>query len=77
MEFKDYEAELNARREAIDSSKAKALLKDLKEIYAKHGLIINGCGCCGSPFIDVLDTTKELRLETFYGGYSIVQIEKE
>ncbi len=29
----------------------EAFLKDLDSLTAKHGILIGGCGCCGSPFL--------------------------
>lgn len=26
-------------------------LRELSELSNKHGVVIAGCGCCGSPFI--------------------------
>lgn len=77
MDFKDYKEECDNRIKKITGDKAKSFLADLKLVYEKHGLILNGCGCCGSPFIDFPDPTKELRLEAYYGGYSVVQVIKE
>ncbi|MEU3785230.1 hypothetical protein [Streptomyces sp900129855] len=27
-------------------------LEDLAALTAKHGILIEGCGCCGSPFLE-------------------------
>ena len=77
MDFKDYEEECAKRVTEITEKKAKALLSDLVQVYEKHGLVLNGCGCCGSPFIDFIDDSTEFRLEAYYGGYSVVQVIKE
>lgn len=29
----------------------RAFLSDLKELTVKHGVVIGGCGCCGSPWL--------------------------
>jgi hypothetical protein len=26
-------------------------LKELKALYEKYGMIVDACGCCGSPYI--------------------------
>jgi hypothetical protein len=26
-------------------------LRDLSKLTLKHGYVIGGCGCCGSPFV--------------------------
>lgn len=30
----------------------EAFLADLGAISSKHGVVISGCGCCGSPFLN-------------------------
>lgn len=35
----------------IPKRKLEAFLMDLGGLAAQHGLIIAGCGCCGSPFL--------------------------
>ena len=29
----------------------EAFLKELTELTEKHGIVIGGCGCCGSPYL--------------------------
>lgn len=38
-----------------DNKKIKAFLKDLTKLSTKHNLVIGGCGCCGSPWIELMD----------------------
>jgi hypothetical protein len=35
----------------------KAFLKGLTALSKKHGVVIWGCGCCGSPLIEEADTS--------------------
>ena len=39
------------RDELMDDKKIKAFLKELTELSKWHGIVIGGCGCCGSPFL--------------------------
>jgi len=39
---------------ADESENIKNFLEDLRKITIKHKLSINGCGCCGSPFLDTI-----------------------
>lgn len=34
-----------------DAEKMRAFLKGLTKLSTKYGLVIGGCGCCGSPFV--------------------------
>jgi hypothetical protein len=45
------ELEENARMSPFTPAEAKAFLRDLAKLSEKHGIIIAGCGCCGSPFL--------------------------
>lgn len=33
------------------NKKHKEFLRELTKLSKKHGVAIDGCGCCGSPFI--------------------------
>lgn len=37
------------------TEKQQAFLRELTELSRKHGIIITGCGCCGSPGMDDQD----------------------
>ena len=39
-----------------DKEKLEAFLKELAELTNKYGLSIGGCGCCGSPWIEDINT---------------------
>jgi hypothetical protein len=41
----------------------EAFLQELSQLTIKHGIVIGGCGCCGSPWMD------EDRV-SFKGSYS-------
>lgn len=34
-----------------DQKKIESFLSDLAGLAASHGIIVVGCGCCGSPFL--------------------------
>lgn len=44
-----------------------AFIIELEALSRKYNLIISGCGCCGSPFIEELED-KELQLEAGYAN---------
>jgi hypothetical protein len=29
----------------------EAFLSDLQQVYEKHGIIVDSCGCCSSPWL--------------------------
>lgn len=33
-------------------NKIELFLQDLAELTKKHGIKIDGCGCCGSPWLE-------------------------
>lgn len=35
----------------IAAKKITAFLNDLNELTRQHGIVIGGCGCCGSPYL--------------------------
>jgi hypothetical protein len=46
----------------MDEDKLAAFLEELGELTKKHGLVINGCGECGSPWVE------ELKPDTYFPG---------
>lgn len=41
--------------EKAPDDKTKAFLDELAALSLKHGIVIRGCGCCGSPILDPVD----------------------
>ena len=39
----------------ITQEQTEAFLVELAALTLKHGIQIDGCGCCGSPFLDLTD----------------------
>lgn len=35
-----------------EQENTKEFLKELAELSMKHGIVIGGCGCCGSPHLN-------------------------
>jgi len=50
-------------------NKYEAFLKDLTELSEKHGVIIGGCGCCGSPRLEEFDDINEDHPFEVTGGW--------
>lgn len=40
-----------------DPAALAAFLKDLTALAHKHGIIIGGCGCCSSPYLQDIDAS--------------------
>lgn len=47
------------RSETIHPGKVAAFLADLTALTQKHGIEIDGCGCCGSPYLWATDELGE------------------
>ena len=36
----------------MDKEKLNEFLEELSKLSSKYGLVIGGCGCCGSPWVE-------------------------
>ncbi len=43
------------RTDVIDPGQVARFLADLTALTQKHGIEIDGCGCCGSPYLWATD----------------------
>lgn len=34
--------------------------KDLQNLFKKHGVVIGGCGCCDSPYLELTDNDERI-----------------
>lgn len=51
----------------IESERLAAFIKGLTSLTQDHGLVIGGCGCCGSPYIfELSKKEKEYEYAVFY-----------
>lgn len=41
--------------DTLSPERIAAFLAELTELSRKHGVVIGGCGCCGSPFLFPFD----------------------
>jgi hypothetical protein len=53
------------RTEAIDPDQVAAFLADLTALTQKHGIEIDGCGCCGSPYLWATDEVGSYEVTPF------------
>lgn len=47
-------------KESAFTEKEKAFLRELTALSREHGVIITGCGCCGSPSLEHMDCSNPL-----------------
>lgn len=40
--------------ELTQAEKFEVFLKELTALSIKYGIVIEGCGCCGSPYLEFL-----------------------
>lgn len=62
-----------------ENQKYNAFLQDLTELSRKHGVYVDGCGCCGSPSLDLVEIegrymTYEEALEKSYSEVTWVLV---
>lgn len=63
----------------INKERLDSFLKELAELTNKYGLVIGGCGCCGSPYINDIDyggVAYDLLFEED-GKYMVLDIDKK
>lgn len=46
---------MNNTNKIITEDQIKLFLKELSELSRKHHIYIDGCGCCGSPYLVALE----------------------
>ena len=49
----------------IDKEKLDRFLEELSELSKKYSLEIRGCGCCGSPWIEAMNSFEVFENLTF------------
>ena len=50
----------------MENEKLTLFLKELSELTKKYGLVIEGCGCCGSPRIYDVNSEKDVLEDLTY-----------
>ena len=50
-----------------EEANEEKFLKALTELTKKHKLVIGGCGCCGSPYVQPLDKKSVEGFQYFHG----------
>jgi len=54
----------------INPEKIEAFLTELTELTKKHGIVIHGCGCCGSPSLFDIEDYKKHDAPTILEPYT-------
>lgn len=88
----DFDAELNKVREwnnekreirlqergaGENAARIRMFLQELSALSKKYDIYIDGCGCCGSPWIEDKRTGKEYDFLTYKNQYEVDGIGNE
>lgn len=57
--------------------KIERFLNELSELTKRHGIAIHGCGCCGSPWIEDIETGASFDHLTYCEGKQKYEIDME
>ena len=65
---------MNMKIETANKIDLQGFLTELGELSKRYGIVIGGCGCCGSPYLDYMDgdtrvTASDLAYEQ--GAYEV------
>lgn len=62
----------------MNKEKVKAFLIDLGKLTVKHGIKIDGCGCCDSPYLKEVDSVNgdAYVVDSHFGFLKLVSAEE-
>ena len=60
----------------VESEKLNNFLEELSALSNKYGLVIGGCGCCGSPWIEGINSNESYDDLSFEEGKYRVKIDE-
>lgn len=52
----------------ITTEEQEAFLAELTELSRKYGIVIGGCGCCGSPYL--MHIPDEAKTKKYYSAHN-------
>lgn len=65
---------MNMKIETANKIDLQGFLTELTELSNRYGIVIGGCGCCGSPYLDYIEETlKETATDLSFedGAYEV------
>lgn len=65
---------MNMKIETANKIDLQGFLTELGELSKRYGIVIGGCGCCGSPYLDYMDgNTRVTAVDLAYekGAYEV------